>query len=81
MLLTEQNMLILQFVVLIFFFYNIYIFTYLQDFFYTIYNVYTVSVWVLLSSSSVVVWVVVCVDVVPDNGRGGGGNSMGMATE
>ena len=82
MLLTEQNMLILQFVVLIFFFfYNIYIFTYLQDFFYTIYNIYTVSVWVLLSSSSVVVWVVVCVDVVPDNGRGGGGNCMGMATE
>ena len=81
MLLTEQNMLILQFVVLIFFFYNIYIFTYLQDFFYTIYNIYTVSVWVLLSSSSVVVWVVVCVDVVLDNGRGGGGNSMGMATE
>ena len=82
MLLTEQNILILQFVVLIFFFfYNIYIFTYLQDFFYTIYNVYTVSVWVLLSSSSVVVWVVVCVDVVPDNGRGGSGNSMGMATE
>ena len=64
-----------------FFFYNIYIFTYLQDFFYTIYNIYTVSVWVLLSSSSVVVWVVVCVDVVPDNGCGGGGNSMGMATE
>ena len=81
MLLTEQNMLILQFVVLIFFFYNIYIFTYLQDFFYTIYNIYTVSVWVLLSSSSVVVWVVVCVDVVLDNGRGGGGNSMRMATE
>ena len=81
MLLTEQNMLILQFVVLIVFFYNIYIFTYLQDFFYTIYNIYTVSVWVLLSSSSVVVWVVVCVDVVLDNGRGGGGNSMGMATE
>ena len=77
MLLTEQNMLILQFVVLIFFVYNIYIFTYLQDFFYTIYNIYTVSVWVLLSSSSVVVWVVVCVDVVLDNG----GNSMGMATE
>ena len=80
MLLTEQNMLILQFVVLIFFFYNIYIFTYLQDFFYTIYNIYTVSVWVLLSSS-VVVWGVACVEVVLDNGRGGGGNSMGMATE
>ena len=64
-----------------FFFYNIYIFTYFEDFFYIIYNIYTVSVRVLLSSSSVVVWVVVCVDVVPDNGRGGGGNSMGMATE
>ena len=81
MLLTEQNMLILQFVVLIFFFfYNIYIITYLQDFFNTIYNIYTVSLWVLLSSSSVVVWVV-CVNVVLDNARGGGGNSMGMATE
>ena len=27
-----------------FFFYNIYIFTYFQDFFYIIYNIYTVSV-------------------------------------
>ena len=51
MLLTEQKMLILQFVVLIF----VRIFTVLRIkkcFFYTIYNIY--KVWVLLSCFSVV---------------------------
>ena len=51
MLLTEQKMLILQFVVLIF----VTIFTVLRIkkfFFYTIYNIY--KVWVLLSCFSVV---------------------------
>ena len=73
MLLTEQKMLILQFVVLIFF----KIFTVLRIykiFFYTIYNIY--KVWVVLSGFSVVF--LVNVDV---NGCGGGGSSIGMASE
>ena len=64
MLLTEQKMLILQFVVLIVFA----MFTVLgiyKMFFYSIYNIY--KVWVLLSCFSVVFWVNVVV-----NGRGGG---------
>ena len=75
MLLTEQKMLILQFVILIFFT----IFTVLRIykmFFYSIYNMY--KVWVLLSCFSVVFWVNV---VVVNRCGGGGGSSIGMASE
>ena len=74
MLLTEQKMLILQFVVLIFFT----IFTVLRIykmFFYSIYNMF--KVWVLLSCFSVVIWV----NVVVVSRCGRGGSSIGMASE
>ena len=68
MLLTELNMLILQFVVLMFFFYNIFQFyVFRRCFFYNIYNYYSVYVSVLLSSFSV--------------GCSGGGISIGMISE
>ena len=74
MLLTEQKMLILQFVVLIFFTIFTVLRIYKMVFFYSIYNMY--KVWVLLSCFSVVFWV----NVVVVNRRGGGGSSIGMAS-
>ena len=83
MLLTEQNILILQFVVLIFFFFfTIFTFLRIYKIFFTLFTIFTRCrseyFYLLLQLSSELLS---CVDVVPDNGRGGGGNSMGMATE
>ena len=75
MLLTEQKMLILQFVVLMFFTIFTVLRIYKMFFFYSIYNMY--KVWVLFSCVCVVFWV----NVVVVNRCGGGGSSIGMASE